>query len=105
MDIRIGDKYKLTSDTHNIIINERVIPVKKKDETDKDFAERSKIEKYTATGYHANLEKACLYLIDKVGKEDKDTILTLDMLIYEIRKAKQEIKDMGYLVEKPLHND
>ncbi|AOZ62300.1 zinc finger protein [Bacillus phage SBP8a] len=104
MDIKIGDKYKLTSDTHNIIINEKVIPVQKKDETDADFAERSKIEKYSATGYHANLEKACLYLIDKVGKEDKDTILTLDMLVYEIRKAKEEIKEMGLSLEKPLQD-
>ncbi|AOZ61673.1 hypothetical protein BJ4_50 [Bacillus phage BJ4] len=104
MDIKIGDKYKLTSDTHNIIINERVVPVQKKDETDAAFAERSKIEKYSATGYHANLEKACLYLIDKVGKEDKDTILTLDMLVHEIRKAKEEIKEMGLSLEKPLQD-
>ncbi|AEZ50204.1 hypothetical protein BCPG3_046 [Bacillus phage BCPG3] len=102
MDIKIGEKYKLTSDTHNIIINEKVIPVQKKDETDADFAERSKIEKYTATGYHANLEKACLYLIDKVGKEDKDTILTLDMLIHDIRAVKNEIKELNLSKIKPL---
>ncbi|OTZ47983.1 hypothetical protein [Bacillus thuringiensis] len=102
MDIKIGEKYKLTSDTHNIIINEKVIPVQKKDETDAAFAERSKIEKYTATGYHANLEKACLYLIDKVGKEDKDTILTLDMLIHDIRAVKNEIKELNLSKIKPL---
>ncbi|AGI12022.1 hypothetical protein BPS10C_025 [Bacillus phage BPS10C] len=102
MDIKIGDKYKLTSDTHNVIINEKVVPVQKKDETDAAFAERTKIEKYSATGYHSNVEKACLYLIDKVGKEDKDTILTLDMLVHEIRKAKQEIKEMDLSKIKPL---
>jgi len=104
MNIRIGDKYLLTSDTHNIIINEKVKKVQKKDETDEAFAERNKEDKFAATGYHSNVEKACIHLLNQVGKEEKDTILTLDMLVHEIRQAKEEIKEMGLSLEKPLQD-
>lgn len=99
MEIYIGEKYKLTSDAYNVILNEIVVPKQKKDETDEKFKERTKEPKYVAIGYYSTIEKACVGIINKVYKENESTgvIMSLMDLLEVIERTKHEILNMNII--------
>lgn len=81
IDINIGVKYKLTSDTYNVIVNERTVSKPKE-------GEEAKVN-YKSIGFYPNLEKACVALLDKDVREAEVT--TIKDLLLEIKNSKLEI--------------
>ncbi|AXQ67712.1 hypothetical protein KIOSHI_35 [Bacillus phage Kioshi] len=81
MEIFIGEEYKLTSDTNNVIINQRY---KKKTEegAPPQFG-------FKEIGYYANVEKACVGLLDKKLRDSEVTSVKELMIL--IKDTKLEI--------------
>ena len=81
MEIMIGENYKITSDAYNVILNQRY---------DKKDKEGNVIgEDFKQIGFFRNLEKACLFLVDRYLKQSEAE--TVDELCEEIGILKQDI--------------
>ncbi|PGX99899.1 hypothetical protein COE15_14580 [Bacillus cereus] len=81
MNIQIGDKYKITSDAYNVVINQKYQKEIKE-------GEEPKFD-YKAVGFYPNLEKACVGLLDKDLKDSEAT--SIKDLMLEIKNAKLAI--------------
>ncbi|WP_428879804.1 hypothetical protein [Bacillus cereus group sp. BfR-BA-01700] len=81
MEICIGEKYKITSDAYNVIINQRY---------QKESKEGEEIKfDYKSIGFYPNVEKACIALLDKELRESEAKAIK-DLMI-EIKNAKLAI--------------
>ncbi|AHN66517.1 replication initiation protein [Bacillus phage Bcp1] len=81
MEIFIGEEYKLTSDTNNVIINQKY-QKKVKEGTPPQFG-------YKEIGYYPNVEKACVGLLDKKLRDSEVTSVKELMIL--IKDTKLEI--------------
>jgi len=81
VEIKIGDKYKITSDTFNVIVNQR-FNKKVQEGADPEFD-------YKPVSFHPTLEKACISLLNKEIREI-DT-KSIDELIQVIKIVTNEI--------------
>lgn len=78
MEICIGEKYKITSDAYNVIINQRY---------QKESKEGEEIKfDYKSIGFYPNVEKACIALLDKELRESEATVIK-DLML-EIKNEK-----------------
>ncbi|QFP93404.1 UNVERIFIED_ORG: hypothetical protein Xoosp15_139 [Xanthomonas phage Xoo-sp15] len=81
MEIFIGEDYKLTSDTNNVIINQKYQKKTKEGEPPQfDFKE---------IGYYANVEQACIGLLNKKLRDSEVTSIKELMIL--IKDTKLEI--------------
>ncbi|WP_369355550.1 hypothetical protein [Lysinibacillus capsici] len=81
MEICIGEKYKITSDAYNVIINQRY---------QKESKEGEEIKfDYKSIGFYPNVEKACIALLDKELRESEAK--AIKDLMLEIKNAKLAI--------------
>lgn len=81
MNIQIGDKYKLTSDAYNVVINQKY---------QKETKEGEELEfGFKAVGFYPNLEKACVAMLDKDLRDSEAT--SIKDLMLEIKNAKLAI--------------
>jgi len=78
MNIQIGEKYKITSDAYNVVINQKYQKEAKEGEEPKCD--------YKAIGFYPNLEKACIGLLDKDLRDSEAT--SIKDLMLEIKSAK-----------------
>ncbi|OOZ76565.1 hypothetical protein BHL35_25410 [Bacillus cereus] len=81
MNIQIGEKYKITSDTYNVVINQKYQKEAKEGEEPK--------YDYKPIGFYPNLEKACIGLLDKDLRDSEAT--SIKDLMLEIKNAKLAI--------------
>ncbi len=81
MNIQIGEKYKITSDAYNVVINQKYQKEAKEGEEPK--------YEYKAIGFYPNLEKACIGLLDKDLRDSEAT--SIKDLMLEIKSAKLAI--------------
>ncbi|UTG85089.1 hypothetical protein [Bacillus paranthracis] len=81
MEINIGEKYKITSDTFNVIVNQR-FNKKVKEGADPAFD-------YKPVSFHPTLEKACISLLNRELRENESKSIT--ELILVIQKATTDI--------------
>ncbi|WP_411501402.1 hypothetical protein [Bacillus thuringiensis] len=81
MEICIGEKYKITSDAYNVIINQKY---------QKESKEGEEIKfDYKTIGFYPNVEKACIALLDKELRESEAT--AIKDLMLEIKDTKLAI--------------
>lgn len=74
MEIFVGEDYKITSDVHNLILNERVIS--KKGE-----------KYYRAISYHTTLPDLARAMLERsIRKSDAESILKLSEAVNRIKK-------------------
>jgi len=81
MEIYIGEDYKLTSDTNNVIINQKY-KKKTKEGEPPQFG-------FKEVGYYANVERACVGLLDK--KLIDSEVTSVKELMILIKDTKLEI--------------
>ncbi|ANY29229.1 hypothetical protein [Bacillus phage PK16] len=81
MEIFIGEEYKLTSDTNNVIINQKY---KKKTKEGEPVQ-----YDYKEIGYYPNVEKACVGLLDKKLRDSE--VKSIKELMLLINETKLEI--------------
>jgi hypothetical protein len=83
MNIEIGNKYKLTSDKYNVVVNEQY-------EKQKDGEPSGEFDyKLSASPFHPDLERACLAIL-KMDILDSDAE-NLGELVQVIHSAKRDI--------------
>lgn len=92
MEITIGENYKLTSDRFNVVIEEKQVPKKKKDETEEKFLERTKEPSYTQVGFYQTVPKACVGLLRKDINESEAT--SIKELMKFIKETEERILNM-----------
>ena len=81
MDILIGENYKITSDTMNVILNRKY----EKKQTGEPLAESEKFD-YKPIGYYANMENACQALLTReINVSDADNLAELMDVITKCR--------------------
>lgn len=81
MNIQIGDKYKLTSDAYNVVINQKYQKETKEGEEPK--------YDYKAIGFYPSVEKACVAMLDKDLRDSEAT--SIKDLMLEIKNTKLAI--------------
>lgn len=91
MDVKIFDDYRLTSDTHCVIVNKRYFtdPTKspKFDPAKDDSTPR---EKWREVAYYATVDQCLRYIADQRIRESDAR--TIEELRYDIRKINGEIR-------------
>jgi len=85
MNIKIGAKYKLTSDKYNVVINERY-------EKQVDGEPSGEFDyKLSAKPFQSNLEKACAALIDlDILESDAENLAEIAQIIYQTKRDVKE---------------
>ncbi|AMO25832.1 hypothetical protein Blue_009 [Bacillus phage Deep Blue] len=79
MEIFIGEEYKLTSDTYNVIISKKYQKKTKEGEEPKfDYKE---------IGFYANVEQACVALLGKKLRDSEVKSITELMILIKDTKA------------------
>jgi hypothetical protein len=74
LNITVGEKYLITSDQQNVILNEKY---QKKDET----------FEYKQIGFFSKLEHACNFILEReINKSDAESIMSLLKVILQTRE-------------------
>lgn len=81
MEIYVGEKYKLTSDPMNVIINEKYVRKNRDGEVVG--------EEYKVVGYYANVTKALIALLHKDLRESE--VKSVEELLAAIEDAVERI--------------
>lgn len=95
LNIRISEDWRITSDSHNVILNQRIMvdPTKSPswEKRKKEGASPEPREDWKEVGYYSSVERAMEAAVDKaVLKSDATTI---QQLLQEITQLRREISD------------
>jgi hypothetical protein len=87
MIIQINERYRVTSDPNNVIIQEKRVPKEQQENGASEPIEQK--ETWVNVSYHPTLISACIKLLDLQIKQSEAT--TVESLLNELKKMQGEI--------------